>query len=417
MARARPNGSRGRCGQQTGRGLPAEQPDGPPRFVLPTLNAARRERWHTLTLPTRMKPGDVRNRADGFVRSRDLHAACLLLRGVRMTNHAPVRVRGRARFAQCVWLVVCAVGGIGCPANATNGTPDASEVRSGAAVQSGAGAGSASMLARDAGVSSDGGAAACRGPGRYEAGKEGSYQPCCAGLHEVPYAYSGYSDRGRVCTHPPLRVYACVRGECEDGICEEGEEPVCGCVPDCPQAVWGPDDETPSDGVDAGAIPDVLNAKVGFPDTCEMTTLASYLQQGESPRACGDLPLGASEAELQAAATCVRDAGADHQSFQIFWRSQGIDSIVYSGVIGTAEGDELRTISIDADAVTFGIDIQGAIASWGECSMVVQPECSGTFARCVSCERTGSRVCGCLPQGKRPGAMNGDRLEVRCEAR
>jgi hypothetical protein len=214
-----------------------------------------------------------------------------------------------------------------------------------------------------------------------------------------------------------LRVYACVRGECDDGICEEGEAPACGCVSDCPQAAWGPDDEAPSADVDAGVSADGLTAKVGFPDTCEMTTLAPYLQQGDAPRVCGDLPLGAGEAALQAAATCVRDAIANHQSFQVFWRSQGIDSIVYRGVIATAVGEEFRTLGIDADAITFGIDIQGAIASWGECEMVVQANCTGTFGECVSCERIASRVCGCLPQGKRPGAGNGDRLEVRCEAR
>ncbi|HKU44400.1 MAG TPA: hypothetical protein VJR89_39845 [Polyangiales bacterium] len=83
----------------------------------------------------------------------------------------------------------------------------------------------------------------CRGPGRYESGKEGSYRPCCAGLREVLYRHPGYTGDGMVksCTQPPLRVYACVRGECGDGVCEPGEAPACGCVQDCPEAAWETD--------------------------------------------------------------------------------------------------------------------------------------------------------------------------------
>jgi hypothetical protein len=84
----------------------------------------------------------------------------------------------------------------------------------------------------------------CRGPGHYQAGKEGSYRPCCAGLTQVQLlspAYNG-ADNSPVCTQLPLNVYACVRGTCGDGICEEGEGPRCGCLADCPGAAWGPRD-------------------------------------------------------------------------------------------------------------------------------------------------------------------------------
>jgi hypothetical protein len=89
----------------------------------------------------------------------------------------------------------------------------------------------------------------CRGPGRYEAGKEGSYRPCCAGLTEVPYLKPAYEGPGLVpvCTSFPLRVYACVRGTCGDGICEEGEAPACGCVADCPSARFGTPDAAATD--------------------------------------------------------------------------------------------------------------------------------------------------------------------------
>jgi hypothetical protein len=96
-------------------------------------------------------------------------------------------------------------------------------------------------------------AAACRGAGRYEAGKEGSYRPCCPGFNEVPYPSPAYSGGEKVCWMPPLNVYACVRGTCGDGICEVGEAPACGCAADCPSARWG----APPDGsMRADAQPD-----------------------------------------------------------------------------------------------------------------------------------------------------------------
>jgi hypothetical protein len=85
----------------------------------------------------------------------------------------------------------------------------------------------------------------CRGPGRYEAGKEGSYRPCCRGLTEVFYQQAGYVNDVPQCWSPPLRIYACVRGTCGDGVCEPGEAAPCGCVDDCPSAVWGPQDAGP----------------------------------------------------------------------------------------------------------------------------------------------------------------------------
>jgi hypothetical protein len=80
----------------------------------------------------------------------------------------------------------------------------------------------------------------CRGPGRYEAGKEGSYRPCCEGLREVFYMMPAEGDNGaKICVSPPLRIYACVQGKCGDATCEVGESGACGCVADCPSAAWG----------------------------------------------------------------------------------------------------------------------------------------------------------------------------------
>ena len=88
----------------------------------------------------------------------------------------------------------------------------------------------------------NGAEAECREAGHYESGKEGSYLPCCNGLTEVFQLKAGYDGDGNpVCDDPPLRVYACVEGECGDGVCEVGEDKPCGCAEDCPGAVWEAD--------------------------------------------------------------------------------------------------------------------------------------------------------------------------------
>ncbi|MBN1655655.1 MAG: BPTI/Kunitz domain-containing protein [Deltaproteobacteria bacterium] len=125
------------------------------------------------------------------------------------------------------------------------------------------GAGGTSVQ-RDSGDDTDGGGYAgsnftegsaedCRGAGHYESGKEGSYLPCCDGLREVFQQKAAYDgDGNRVCVDFLLRVYACVEGECGDGVCEVGEDKPCGCVQDCPGANWGNADEGGS-GTDGGA--------------------------------------------------------------------------------------------------------------------------------------------------------------------
>lgn len=93
----------------------------------------------------------------------------------------------------------------------------------------------ASVAGAEAGVPAN-----CHGPGRYEAGKNGEYRPCCPGLRETFYQLAAYGEGGtNICASPPLRVYACVEGRCGDGVCEVGEAEKCGCAADCPSAVWG----------------------------------------------------------------------------------------------------------------------------------------------------------------------------------
>lgn len=113
----------------------------------------------------------------------------------------------------------------------------------------------------------------CRGPGRYEAGKEGSYKPCCEGLHEIPTRR--YDQSSRNCLDLPLRQYACVKGECWDRICEVGEQDPCGCPIDCPGSnPSAPEIDsswlkvTPTCGYTFYAPADVAETKVQGTDSC-----------------------------------------------------------------------------------------------------------------------------------------------------
>jgi hypothetical protein len=74
----------------------------------------------------------------------------------------------------------------------------------------------------------------CRRAGNYQAGKEGSYQPCCGGLVEVPQRSKAEVNGALACVDLPLRVYACIEGSCGDGRCETAENVPCGCALDCP---------------------------------------------------------------------------------------------------------------------------------------------------------------------------------------
>lgn len=83
------------------------------------------------------------------------------------------------------------------------------------------------------------GPAECQGKGRYQAGKEGSYLPCCQGLTEVFWQVPATDgDGNNVCMNALHREYGCVEGSCGDGMCEPGEDGACGCVADCPDAAW-----------------------------------------------------------------------------------------------------------------------------------------------------------------------------------
>jgi hypothetical protein len=276
-----------------------------------------------------------------------------------------------------------------------------------------AGSGSAAGANAGAGSSARAGGAApaeCLGPGRYERGKGSVYRPCCDGLTEIATGKTGYRGRSNdeyepSCEPPPLYVFACVRGSCGDGICDEaGEAPACGCVVDCPQAAFTWEDTAR------------LGQLSGVPTSCKREDLLARLQP-TAGQDCGDLALGASAAEREASLTCARNAIAESKPFRVFWKTQGTDSIVHGGVVGRVQAGELRLFSLYVDAEAFGINFSGATASWSPCKAAPAPQsCESSPADCLSCADTsGDIYCGCLPKGMRPGMPPGASVELRCE--
>ena len=102
-----------------------------------------------------------------------------------------------------------------------------------AAISSIAGTGSTSSVAGSS-------ATDCRGPGIYGYGKGNLRKPCCAGYHQYFFSSPGYDGTNhKSCFDgPDGGTYACLAGECGDGLCEDAESKACGCVDDCPSAAW-----------------------------------------------------------------------------------------------------------------------------------------------------------------------------------
>lgn len=251
--------------------------------------------------------------------------------------------------------------------------------------------------------------AQCRGPGYYETGKEGGYAECCAGLHEVFVGKTGYSGNGDqlepTCDTPPLRVSACVHGTCGDGTCEpEGEGQLCGCVEDCPSAVF-----TWSDAQKVAQLATI-------PKSCSKQEIATALLGAASDaKDCGDLALDATPDAQRTAAACARDALANKQPFQLFWRTMGVDSLIHQGVVARVQDAQLRVYMVLVDSTAFSINFSGATASWAPCSPKFSASCDAGLTSCLSCESTSEQItCGCLPKGDRPGLSRGTSVEFRC---
>lgn len=160
------------------------------------------------------------------------------------------------------------------------------------------------------------------------------------------------------------------------------------------------------------------NGLRGLPASCEKDDLLAQLEITEATGIeCGDLPLAATSDEKLKAAQCARDAWVKSEPFQLFWRSQGTDSVNHSGVYATrGESGALLTYSVIVDADVFSVDLPGATASWWPCNLLPGPKCEGSLEACLACAPTNWRpICTCLPAGPRPGAPNGESVEVQCE--
>jgi hypothetical protein len=246
---------------------------------------------------------------------------------------------------------------------------------------------------------------ACRGPGRYTSGKAGGYLPCCEGLNEVFYGLPGESgeNNARTCDAPPLRVYACVAGECGDGLCEPGEAPACGCVEDCPQAAW-------EDTEDAGAPSGDAGGLAG----CAKSDILAELEP-ERGTDCGDVPVKAASEFAQIALECARDALAASKPFHLFWSVVGTDSVNQFGVIARREGDSLKTfIASLVRANTSGSVYKGDNARWTECDNA-RVICEDSVDRCFKCQPTDREACVCAPANEiSPIMPNASGFDIQC---
>jgi hypothetical protein len=204
-------------------------------------------------------------------------------------------------------------------------------------------------------------------------------------LNEVFYGLAGESgeNNARTCDSPPLRVYACVKGECGDGICETGEAPACGCVEDCPQAAW--------EGTEDAAAP---SGDAGGPAGCTKSDILAELEP-EPGTDCGDLPVKATSEITQLALACARDALAASKPFHLFWSVVGTDSVNHLGVIARREGDALKTVIVSlVPANTFGSGYKGDNARWTECDNA-RVICEDSVDRCFKCQPTDREACVC----------------------
>jgi hypothetical protein len=268
----------------------------------------------------------------------------------------------------------------------------------------------------DSGVVS--GPTECRGPGRYEAGKEGSYRPCCAGLREVLYKKAAYGTdpSGQdipICADFPERVYACVRGTCGDGICEEGESPACGCLADCPNAAW---EHPPEPLDDAGSAVDA-NELIGQPKTCGKVDLVAQLQTSPHAIDCGDLPVDASSDAKTAARQCARDAVASAKPFQLFWLTSDTGTLNRNGLVARLEGGVLRTYSVSffvGNSSSAGSTSESA--SWMECYAFGSSSCTATTQpdECFRCTSRNDTLCMCAPPLDLEGSPAGGPVAVSC---
>jgi hypothetical protein len=267
-----------------------------------------------------------------------------------------------------------------------------------------AGSGAASFVAERA-------APDCRGPGFFGHSEGSSWMPCCAGLHLYAIPVPGMDEAmQKVCIPSPGGdARACVKGTCGDGVCEDGESAVCGCVVDCPVAAW--------EGTTTEAFPNDANGFSEPPASCDKGDVLTRLQGSPGSIDCGELVYEASSAQVSAAIHCVRDAHSASKPFHVFWQVLVNDRPSWRGLVARLEAGQLRTFHLefyDVDAGDLGLD--GASATWRRVSLRIDPQYSHSFEACITSTWLDRIHCDCLPQGKRPDAPAGEKVELRCNS-
>jgi hypothetical protein len=204
-------------------------------------------------------------------------------------------------------------------------------------------------------------------------------------------------------------VYACLKGQCGDGVCEDAESASCGCTEDCTSAAWA--------GTDTQVPPAHGNGFTEPPASCSKPDLLARLQTSPDSIDCGDLSYKASEQEKSAAISCVRDALAASRPFQVFWETLGTDSVNPGGIVSRIDNGLPQIFYLVVhETDTFGLDLNGATASWQRCLVQVEAGCTTDPETCFRVTQLDRTRCDCLPQGKRPRAPDGDKVELRCQS-
>ena len=92
-----------------------------------------------------------------------------------------------------------------------------------------------------------------------------------------------------------------------------------------------------------------IRSQQGDPVRAALVELRSYVERftGPEPADCGQHALVrpfemAGVEQLQKSASCARDAATNRKPFWTFKQEQGIDSQVYQGLLGTADGTIFR---------------------------------------------------------------------------
>jgi hypothetical protein len=231
------------------------------------------------------------------------------------------------------------------------------------------------------------------------------------GFQEYFLLRPGYDDsRNKGCTRDVGGgTYACLKGTCGDGVCEDAESAACGCADDCPAAAWT--------GTDAEVPPSQANGFTEPPASCDKRDILARMEPSPGSIGCGDLLYEASDTENAVAVRCVEAAYDASKPFHVFWQVLVDDRAAWRGLVARLEAGRLQVFNLeiyDADAQSIGL--AGASATWTRTELQINANCGSSFETCVHAGYFDRTHCYCLPQGKRPAAPDGEKVELRCQS-